>query len=152
MLIRDYNGTGWWSADSILERYRRYSQQLGTLLDENLAPRKRIEDGVTWIYPIMDEVIAGIERGDRACIAIGIEFVEEDQGFPFGRILKSNTARALRRAELSQEHVERLRKRVVGMLLVGSVPREFREYSKLLSRIGVGSWWPTIEQQIDREN
>src|SRR5712664_2337580 len=108
MLVRDYNGTGLWSADSILGRYRSYSQQLGILPDENLAPRKHTEGGETWIFPIMDEMIAGIERGDKACIAIGIEFLEEDdQHFPFGRTLKSNTARALRRAKLSQEHVER---------------------------------------------
>ena len=100
----------------------------------------------------MEAVIGAIERGDKACIAIGIEFIEEDQHFPFGRILESNTARALRRAELSREQVERVRERVVRMLLAGSVPREFKEYSKLLRRIGWGSSWPTIEQQIDREN
>ncbi len=152
MEIRDYNGTGRWSADSVLERYRSYAQEIGTLLDKNLAPEKHTEGSVTWIYPIMDEVIAAIGRADKACIAIGIEFIEEDQHFPFGRILKSNTARALRRAELSPEQVERVRERVVRMLLAGSVPREFKEYSKLLRRIGLGSWWPAIEQQIDREN
>jgi len=151
MEIRDYNGTGRWSADSILERYRSYAQQIGTVLDKNIAPRKHTEGGVTWIYPIMDAVIAAIELGDKACIVIGIEFIEEDQHFPFGRTLKSNTARALRRAELSQEQVERVRERVVRMLLAGSVRREFKEYSKLLRRSGLESWWPTIEQQIDRE-
>jgi hypothetical protein len=152
MEIRDYNGTGRWSADSVLERYRIYAEQIGTFLDKNLAPRKHTEGSVTWIYPIMDAVIAAIERGDKACIAIGIEFIEEDQHFPFGKSLKSNTARALRRAELSQEQVERVRERVVRMLLSGSVPREFKEYSKLLRRVSVGSWWSTIEQQIDRKN
>jgi hypothetical protein len=151
MQIRDYNGTGRWSADSIIERYRSYAEQTGTLLDTNIAPREHTDGRVTWIYPIMDAVIVGIERGDKACIAIGIEFIEEDQHFPFGRTLKSNTARALRRAELSQEQVERVRERVVRMLLAGSVRREFKEYSKLLRRIGLGSWWSTIEQQIDRE-
>ena len=152
MEVRDYNGTGRWSADAVLERYRSYAQQIGTLLDKNLEPREHTEGNVKWIYPIMDAVIVAIEGGDDASIAIGIEFIEEDQHFPFGRILKSNTARALRRADLSQEQVERVRERVVRMLLAGSVPREFKEYSKLLRRIGLGSWWPTIEQQIDREN
>ena len=151
MEVRDYNGNGFWSAESVVERYRTYALRFGTAADENLAPKRHAEGEVIRVYPIMGEIIAGIERGDKACIAIGIEFVEEDQRFPFGRILKSNTARALRRAELSPEQVERLRKRIVGMLLAGSCRREFREYSKLLRRIGVGSWWPIIEQQIDRE-
>ena len=38
------------------------------------------------------------------------------------------------------------------MLLAGNVPHEFKEYAKLLRRIGVGGWWPVIEQQISREN
>ena len=48
----------------------------------------------------MDLVIVGIEAGDKACIALGVDFVEEDRLFPFGMVLKANTARALRRAEL----------------------------------------------------
>src|ERR1700704_5479811 len=71
MQVRDYNGAGRWSADSVLERYRSYAQQIGALLDENIAPRKHTERSVT-------------------------------QHFPFGRILKSNTARALRRAQLGK--------------------------------------------------
>lgn len=150
MEIHDYNGTGQWSVESILSRYERYAQRAGA--HSELIPRVRTEGTVNWIYPIMDEVIAGIERGDKACIAIGIEFIEEDQHFPFGRILKSNAARALRHAELSQEQVERVRRRVVSLLLSGSFRREFREYVKLLRVVGMGSWWPTIEQEIDRQN
>lgn len=105
-----------------------------------------------WVYPIMRKIIDGAERGDRACIAIAIEFIEEDQHFPFGRNLKSRSARALRRADLSGEQVERIRERIVKMLLAGMVPREFREYSKLLRRVGVGSWWPIVEQRIPRDN
>lgn len=40
----------------------------------------------------MHEVIEAIGAGDLACIRIGIEFMEEDVKFPFGKILKSNTA------------------------------------------------------------
>lgn len=152
MEIRDYNGTGEWSVESILERYRDYCRQLGTVPDETLAPKRSTQADVTWIYPVMDEIVAGIERGDKSCIMIGIEFVEQDQKCAFGRRLKSNTARALRRAELSLDQMERLRARVVGMLLTGHIPHEFTEYYKLLRRIGVGAWWPVVEQQVDRQN
>ena len=64
----------------------------------DLRPRQSTKGDFTFTHPVMDEVIKGIESGDSACIAIGIEFVEEDQHFAFGKILKSNTARALRRA------------------------------------------------------
>jgi hypothetical protein len=141
MELRDYNGTGRWSCASVLARYEAYARELA------VAQRTDIT-----AWPVMDGVIAGIERGDRACIEIGVEFIEDDQRLPFGRTLKSNTARALRRAELSEAHVYRLRERIVRMLLAGSVPREFREYTKLLRHIGVGEWWPTIEAQVSRDN
>jgi len=38
------------------------------------------------------------------------------------------------------------------MLVNGSIPREFREYAKLLRHVGITSWWPMVEQQIDRNN
>ena len=96
MKFIDYNGTGRWSLQAIQERYREYAcgLQVSPLLD--LTPRAHEQKRRRWIYPVMDNVIEGIERGDKACIEIGVEFIEEDERFPFGRILKSNTARALR--------------------------------------------------------
>ena len=40
----------------------------------------------------MMKVIEGIEAGDLACVRLGIEFIEEDAKFPFGKTLKSNAA------------------------------------------------------------
>ena len=65
----------------------------------------------------MYKVVDGAERGDRGCIALCIELIEEDQHFPFGRNLKSKCARALRRATVSEEQVERIRERVAKMLV-----------------------------------
>jgi len=93
----------------------------------------------------MDSIIAGIEDGDLACAQIGVEFIEEDRSFAFGAILKSNTARALRRfSNLTDVQVTRIRNRVVDMLRTGIVPREYRQYSRLLRRIGLGDKWPLI--------
>ena len=38
------------------------------------------------------------------------------------------------------------------MLLNQYVPHEFHEYAKLLRHIGLGSWWPIIERDINRNN
>jgi hypothetical protein len=84
----------------------------------------------------MEKVIDGIEAGDLACIRLGIEFIEEDSKFPFGKTLKSNTARALRRAPLSEEQKQRIRRRVFGLLRAGHIPHEYREYAKLVRKIG----------------
>jgi len=100
----------------------------------------------------MEKIINLIEAGDKAAIEIGIEFIQEDDYFVFGRILKSNTARALRRASLMPEQQARIRERLVGMMLSGRVPHEWREYKRLLRHVGLGSLWPVLENGVDREN
>jgi hypothetical protein len=100
----------------------------------------------------MEEVIKLIDAGDQAAIEIGIEFIQDDDHFVFGRILKSNTARALRRASLTTEQQARIRERLVGMMLSGRVPHEWREYKRLLRQVGLGSMWPVLESGVDREN
>ena len=135
MDVIDYNGQGRWSREAILDRYSRYAAEMG-VVPRDLSPMEHTEQGRHWVYPVMHKVIEGIESGDPACVRLGIEFIEEDEKFPFGKILKSNTARALRRAPLSDEQRERIRRRVLGMLRAGHVPHEFREYARLVKTIG----------------
>lgn len=150
MEIIDYNGSGRWSSQAIQERYLAYARSFKVSPLFDLTPQimenKRLFNR-RWIYLVMREVIKGIELGDKACAQIGVEFIEEDEFFPFGMILKVNTARALRRADLTSDQIERIRKRVVEMLIEGNTPREYRQYAKLLRKVGLGDWWPVIESQ-----
>src|SRR5215510_1943598 len=152
MTVIDYNGTGFWSVDEILNRYRTYVKKYSIATPKDLSPKIYSKDNKQWIYPIMDCVIEGIEQGDLACAEIGIEFIEEDSSFAFGKILKSNTARALRRIELTDEQKERIRVRVVGMLRAGYLPREYRQYAKLACRIGLGKWLSQLKDELPRDN
>ena len=149
MEIIDYNGTGEWTRDAILDRYARYIEAFDVPCPRILKAKEHEESDRRWIYPVMHAVIDGIEAGDAACIQIGIEFIETDQRFPFGRILKSQTARALRRAAISPEQQTRIRKRVIGMLTAGNTPREYREYAKLLRKIGLGEDWDRVKDSLD---
>ncbi|NUM54071.1 MAG: hypothetical protein HUU46_10545 [Candidatus Hydrogenedentes bacterium] len=128
----------------------KYRQNLG-LTPATLVPNVHSEGDHTWIYPLMDAVIDGIRSGDAACVQIGIDFIEEDEGFPFGRTLKSNTARALRRSVLTSADKNRIRARVVEMLARGNIPYEFRDYAKLLKRIGLAEFRTLIETFKDSE-
>jgi hypothetical protein len=150
--LHDYNGICRWSVESVQSRYLDHCRQLGIKEPEVPRPKTHAKGKERWIYPIMDSVIVGMKKGDRACIELGVEFLEKDEHFPFGKILKSNTARELRRAELSSKQIARLRERIVKMLLNGNVPHEFQQYAKLLRRIGLGNLWPTIEQEVKRDN
>src|ERR1700759_329891 len=102
MEVIDYNGTGRWSREALLERYAEYARRFGVSSPRNLNPVEHEERGRRWVYPVMQRVIAGIESDDPACVEIGVEFIEENASFTFGMRLKYNTARALRRATLNE--------------------------------------------------
>jgi hypothetical protein len=38
------------------------------------------------------------------------------------------------------------------MMLAGNVPHEFREYKRLLRKVGVAELWPKLDAEVDREN
>ncbi|MDY3558536.1 hypothetical protein R5W23_005656 [Gemmata sp. JC673] len=145
----DYNGSGRWSRAALLARYAELARRLRIEPPADLCPMEVTAAGERWVYPVMMRVIEGIGRGDAACVELGIAFIEEDSPFPFGRLLKSNTARALRRAALTPEQQERIRRRVIAMLVAGKTPREYREYAKLVRRIGVGEWWAQAEGRLN---
>lgn len=148
----DFNGVLRWSVASVQGCYLQHCRTLGVEEPHVPLPREHVEGQRRWLYPVMESVIEGIKHGDRACVEIGVEFIEEDEHFVFGRILKSDTARALRRVELTDEQKDRLRTRIATMLLDCYVPHEFHEYAKLLRYIGLGSWWATIDRNVNRDN
>lgn len=78
MELRDDNGAGRWSREGITAHYRQYCRALGVPERTDLAAHEHTEGEVRWVYPLMEQVIQGIEAGDRACIALGLDFIEED--------------------------------------------------------------------------
>lgn len=152
MKVHDYNGTGKWAREAIVSRYLEHAAKLGVEQPLHLKPVELVRGEEHWIYPVMDQIITGIHSGDEACAVIGVEFLEEDRKFSFGANLKARTARALRQTEVSPALAERLRRRIVSMLLEGNVPREYREYARLLRRVGFEKWWPRLSGQVPKEN
>ena len=151
-LIYNYNGEGRWTVAAVQTRYIEYCREYGVKSPNPPVPREHIEGQKQWLYPVMEAVIEGIERGDKASIALGLDFIEEDAHFPFGKTLKSNTARALRRASLTEEQVLRVRKRVTNLLIAGQIPHEFREYAKLLRHVGLAECWSIMQRDAKLDN
>ena len=149
---RDYNGSGRWSAAEIREPYLRHASSLGVREPRSLNPRTHAEGDVVWTFPVMERVIEGIEEGDPACAEIGVQFIEDWQRQPFGSQLQAQTARALRHASLTTDQIARLRSKILQLLVSGDVPLEYREYAKLLRRIGVGEEWASLRASVDRSN
>jgi hypothetical protein len=145
------DGTGRWTQDAVRQRYLQYCRFFR-------IPPRPLPSGHDWpserglIVTLMDALIEGMKTGDLACAEIGIELMEEDGGLAFGRILKANAARALRRCALTEAQKERVRSRVVSMLCRGFMPHEFRDYARLLRRIGLGSHREILERTVDRSD
>ena len=145
------DGKGRWSEEAIRDRYARYC------LDRNRGPRA-LPIGENYvrqrglIVGIMDELVERMKLGDLAAAEVGIELIEEDGGFAFGRIMKANTARALKRCHLTQGQQDRVRRWVVSMLCRSFMPHEFREYARLLRRIGVAEYRDVLLREADRTN
>lgn len=152
MEIHDCNGPGDWSGDAIRRRYLEHARRFGQREIRELKSIESTQGNARWIHPLMDDVIAGIEEGDLACIELGVEFVQSGHQQAFGKILHSNVARALRRANLSPDQIVNLRRRILGMLVAGQVPHEFKQYAKLLRKIGLGSDWDQIRARVDESN
>lgn len=106
----------------VQERYHHYCNLFQVAAPQRPEAREHKDGDVVWIYPIMESVIRGIENGDLACVTLGVDFLEEDHHFVFGKILKSNAARSLLRARLTEEQKARLRERIVTMLVFGIIP------------------------------
>lgn len=140
MPVHDYNGEGDWSVDSVIGRYQSHCRRLGIAEQRVLRAAVHSEGETRWVYPIMSSVIEGIKDDDPACTELGIEFISERKGFPFGMTLKSQAARALRKASLTPEQMDRVRMRVATMLVEGYLPQEYRFYSRLLRRTGLGQY------------
>jgi hypothetical protein len=148
MQVSDFNGTGRWSVQAVQKRYQEHVRQFHVKEPIDLQPFLSTAQGLL-PYPIMFSVIQGIEQGDLTSIELGVEFIQEDQLFPFGKILKSKTARALRHAELTEGQQDRVRKRVIEMLVAGHIPREYKEYARLVRKFGLGSWLAKAESKLD---
>ncbi len=144
MLVRDYNADDDWSVAAVQSRYLAHCARLKVPSPRPLQPRTQRNASGVWTYPIMQAVIDGIKAGDPACVALGVEFIEQDRKFPFGRILKSNTARALRSAELPEALKQRIRHRVANMLAAGQTPHEYKENARLLRKVGFDEVWPRM--------
>jgi hypothetical protein len=144
MPVRDFNGSGPWAAEAVALRYREYALRHGVESPRSLEPTRVTRGENTWVYPVMDQVVLGVKAGDAACIVLAVEFIESDLKFAFGANLKARAARALRSASVPAALATRIRRRVAEMLATNNTPREFREYVRLVRKLGVQEIWPRL--------
>lgn len=98
----------------------------------------RIDHPGIRISHVCENIARHIRSGDREAARIGCQLIVRDPHLPFGKLIKSGVARALRqRIELVPE-LERagLVDRTIELLSLQFCPREAEDYCKLVKKFG----------------
>tara|TARA_Y100000589_G_scaffold321902_1_gene353995 strand:+ start:1210 stop:1704 length:495 start_codon:yes stop_codon:yes gene_type:complete len=141
----NYNSSGNWSVDSVQERYRNLSLQLGGVAGFYPEPRKYTNQrGASWTYNVMESVVDGVQLGDCACIELSIEYIADSPMGSNTGYIRERMARALRHAELSDKQKARLAFIFINMLKTGKLYKEYREYIRLFKCIGINPYRPEL--------
>ena len=150
MRIVDLNGNDHWSLEGIRQRYAAYAKEFRVGTPADLQPSTHTEGNTKWIYPVLEQAFAGVTVGDAACVQLAIDLVCDDSRFAFGKIYKDKAATLFRRVPLSSSQQDQLRRRIVFMLQVGTIPPEYKCYAKLLRSIGLGPYREQLESVAPR--
>ncbi|SFG35026.1 hypothetical protein SAMN05518865_11137 [Duganella sp. CF458] len=116
-------------------------ENLETLLELKLMFYEevpRIDHPGIRIAHACENIARHIRSGDREAARIGCRIIVRDPHLPFGKIIKSGIARALRqRIDLVPELEQAgLVKRTTELLSLEFCPRETEDYCKLVKKIG----------------
>ena len=143
----NYNPEGKWSVESVQNRYRKLSLEVGGVGGYQPEPNVYTNPGgTTWIYNIMESVVDGIQLGDMACVQLSIEYIQDNIMGPTTGYIRERMARALRNSELTNDQKKQLANIFLNMLHSGQLLKEFREYCRLFKVIGVDPYQNDIEQ------
>lgn len=86
----------------------------------------------------MDKVAQAIRQGDRSAVIVGYQIIIHDPHLPFGKIIKSNFARALKRHIdcLTMQEKMCLASKTAELLSLPFCPREVEDYCRLVKKMG----------------
>jgi hypothetical protein len=97
-------------------------------------PEQEITHKAIWGSRVMDNLTKDIKNGNKEAINLGCELIAKDQKYAFGKIIKSNLARALKNnAETinsqNQKSIVNITKKLLSM---DHTPRETEDYCHLI--------------------
>ncbi len=95
------------------------------------------ENPAVWLSHTFLLVRAAIARGDTVAVSLACELIEQDPKLPFGKLIKSDLARALKKQVgllVPSERAQVLRA-VAKLLNQEYAPRELEDYCKLAKKL-----------------
>jgi hypothetical protein len=114
------------------------SDYLGRGLLSYLPPFSITHPGIRLVRAA-DNIVAAIKNGDADSIDIACLLIVKDPNLPFGKLIKSNMARAMRRHvdKMSASQRSAIVRKTAELLRMEFCPREAEDYCKLVRKFGV---------------
>jgi len=151
----NYNHQGKWSINNVIKKYKSLCELVKCIDGFELIPDTFTTPNgeITWTYNIMNSVVEGIILGDKACIQLAVDYIEDNIMSPTTGYLRERMARSLRHVDLTPYQKESLAKTFLNQLSTQSINKEFKEYIRLFKTIGINPYKKDIEiyTQSDKE-
>ena len=105
-------------------------------------PSEKIDHKGVWGGRVLDNLTKGIKNSEQSAIDLGCELIAKDEKYIFGKIIKSNIARALKNntkyiSTYQQQQIFRVTLKLLGMEYF---PRETEDYCKLVSKFDISGF------------
>ena len=110
-------------------------------------PANSVDHPGIWMSHVFDQVRFAIVRGDRLAMSIACDLIDKDPHMPFGKLIKSGLARALKQNAAALSPAERLRlvHTTLRLLALPYAPRELEDYAKLLRKLPCHEYLPLVD-------
>ncbi|NVI83592.1 hypothetical protein [Janthinobacterium sp. BJB401] len=108
---------------------------LGEKLDQFASGPPIAHPGLR-LSQVCKQVVLDIRNGNATAVHVACRVITEDPGMPFGKLIKSAFARALRQSADLLSEVQRrgLTAKTVALLELEFCPRETEDYCKLIKK------------------
>jgi hypothetical protein len=100
-------------------------------------PASPIQHEALWVGAVFENLRCVVAEGDPGAICMAVNLIVKDpMWLPFGKLIKSDLARALRKQAGQIEPAQRLRiiSLTIRLLKSEHMPREIEDYAKLIKK------------------
>ena len=127
----------------------RLEQEITTLLGPRLRayfPASTMEHPGIWLSQTFTGLAKAIDSGDAVAMSLACELIHADPMLPFGKLIKSDLARALRKRASKLLPAERalIVAATLKLLKQDFAPRELEDYCKLLRKFPAQEYQPML--------
>jgi hypothetical protein len=100
------------------------------------VPSDALDHPAVWVSQCFTALARAVAGGDARAISLACDLIDQDPKLPFGKLIKSDLARALKKQ--SQRLVVSERRQLLGatqkLLNLPYAPRELEDYGKLVRK------------------